>query len=64
MFNVSGKATDVQIESFNPFQSGNRTNLIEEIQQPVQVNAGTVNLEIGKHAIETIMVQYERLRKN
>ncbi len=56
-YNISGKEIESQITGFKPFVSVSRTNLIEEKQEPLQLNDGTINYKFGKYGIETFMIK-------
>lgn len=56
-YNISRKEAESQIKCFKPFISGNKTNLIEVVQKPLQLKNGTINYKFGKYSIETFMVK-------
>ncbi len=56
-YNISAKEVDSKIKSFKPFFSGNRTNLIEEIQDPLHFKNGIIDCTFGKYSIEAFMVK-------
>jgi alpha-mannosidase len=59
VYNIAGKAVQMRLRGFIPFQFANRANMIEEIGESATMNNGEMEFEIGKYSIETFILNAE-----
>jgi alpha-mannosidase len=57
LVDFSGKDQSLKIESFKPFKVAGSTNLIEQDMKPLEMNGSVVKLNLGHHAIETLLLK-------
>ena len=59
IYEIEGKSTEAEINSFIPIKEIIHTNLIEEEQNKVEIkaNKNKININIGKFAIETLKMK-------
>ncbi|MFZ0455138.1 MAG: glycosyl hydrolase-related protein, partial [Ignavibacteriaceae bacterium] len=58
-YNIEGREVNSGIQSFKPFISGEKTNLIEENQKPLKLKNGIIDWNFEKHSIETFMIKQQ-----
>jgi alpha-mannosidase len=53
---MDGENARTRITSFTPFDRARRATMIEDPKEPLAVEGGAVELAIGHHAIETVLL--------
>jgi len=56
MYDLFGKATELNLKCFKPLKELSKANLIEEKTSTVPVKNGVISTQIGAYSIETIIV--------
>ncbi|MEW5977407.1 MAG: discoidin domain-containing protein [Acidobacteriota bacterium] len=57
LYDIEGRDSEVRLQSFAPWISGEWTNIIEEEGKPLRTSGNSFDLKIGHHAIETVKLQ-------
>lgn len=57
IYDTEGRGSEVTLKSFRHFGTAVRTNLIEEILEPLPADKDGIRLSIGKYSIETLLMR-------
>lgn len=60
LFDMEGRDTEVEVQSYKPFVKGIQTNIIEEPMKEIKLKEGKLSVKIGHHAIETYKLSYQQ----